>query len=102
MENKRLIDMTSTELIELVRNEFKTAVDSAVNQIMNERTEREYMDSALSIHKLHKLKLVGGRDRIKSLIEQGILPLTADGRIAYSSVQKYIKSQADEKEKEAV
>ena len=89
----RLIDMTDLELIDSV----SAAVDKVIASRMAETVERIKQSlnatKVYTINELVKLKLIGGRDKIKTLINNGSIHVTPDGRVTQLEIDKFLTTK---------
>jgi hypothetical protein len=82
---KRVIDITGYELQQLI--------DERLNQIFDQREKQQAVKKTYSINQLVKLKLIGGRDKIRSLIENKIITPMPDGSISEAEVNRYLENK---------
>ncbi len=82
--------MTSEEII-ILKREFEEQkkllleIKSSIDALSDAR-----MRKPLDIKEVQKMGVIGGYDRIKSLIKKGHLKVTGNGKITYESLTNYL------------
>lgn len=66
-------------------------VDSLKAEI--KRIDEQQQTICFSINELSRMKIIGGRDKIKTLIKKGLLKTTDDGRISQYALNEYYKTK---------
>ncbi len=85
-KDTRLIDLTVSELTEIIT----IVTSSVINNSLTEKKNEEIRNKTFKIAELEKLNIVGKYRRIKTLISHKDLILTTDGRITGESIYNYI------------
>lgn len=83
-----VIVTTPEELQKLISETVKTEVSKALQNRTNE-------DSRMKLYSMNQVRMILkiGHHKLKRLIEDGILPTTADGKISHSAITAYIDNQ---------
>lgn len=61
-----------------------------LHERIGEQFEQIFENKIYTINELAKMKVIGGYDKIKTLISKGILQTTADGKITQKSINEYL------------
>ena len=88
--NKRIIDLTVLQLAEIIKEITEVSIKMALSAQYN----HDLKNKVLSINQLAELGIVGKYHRIKTLLENGDIKQTADGKISGLSVWEYLNSTA--------
>jgi len=89
MSDNRLIDLTIEEFIKHI----EPTIERIVNKALQDKHNYEMNDKVLTMNKLVKMKVIGGRQKILTLVKKGIIKQTADNLFSLKSVNEYINSK---------
>lgn len=81
---KRVIDLTGRELLQLI--------DERLSQILDQRDKKSSLAKVYTINQLVKMDIIGGQMKIRSLIKNGLLQTTSDGKISEAELNNYLNS----------
>jgi len=97
MFEKRFLDLSVDEFFNIVEPKLKRFVDDTVEKAIKDTDRKELRDKVVTVNELVKMKVVGARTRILSLIKKGLIEQTTDNKIIYSSVLNYLKNKNEQK-----
>ena len=100
MFERRILDLSIDEFFEIITPKIENFISITVEKVINDTDRKELRDRAVTVNELVKMKVVGARTRILSLLNKGYILRTKDGKIIYSSVQKYLTDKKAEDEKD--
>jgi len=95
MEEKRLVDISVKELLSFLVPKIEEIINNAIRE--NSKKEILTENISLTVNQLVKRHVVGGRDKIMTLIQKGHIIQLDDKRISYPSVLEYLNSKKNEK-----
>ncbi len=93
MYEKKIYDMSMDEFFKAFRPQFEKIISQAIKKTITETDKRDLRDREVTVNELVKMRVVGARTRILSLIRKGHIELTPSGKVQYKSVLNYLESK---------